>query len=180
MGMPTTPAYIMQVALLVPAIVKLGVPMEAAHLFALYFAILSAITPPVALAVYAANGISGAGLWESGLAAVKLGLTGYIIPFMFVFGPSLLMIGEWHWIAMTTVSALCGVILLAGGLHAYLIGVASLWQRIFMIAAALCLIKPGLYTDLAGGTLAAIVIIAQLLARSRGALPEGENQAQRP
>jgi TRAP-type uncharacterized transport system fused permease subunit len=90
------------------------------------------------------------------------------------------MIGEWHWIAMTTVSALCGVILLAGGLHAYLIGVASPWQRIFMIAAALCLIKPGLYTDLAGGTLASIVIIAQLLARSRGALPEGENQAQRP
>ncbi|MGF1620062.1 MAG: TRAP transporter permease [Rhodomicrobiaceae bacterium] len=180
MGMPTTPAYIMQVALLVPAIVKLGVPMEAAHLFALYFAILSAITPPVALAVYAANGISGAGLWESGLAAIKLGFTGYIIPFMFVFGPSLLMIGEWHWIALTSASALCGVILLAGGLHAYLIGEASPWQRIFMVAAALCLIKPGLYTDLAGGTLASIVIITQLLARSRDALPEGKKQAQRP
>jgi TRAP transporter 4TM/12TM fusion protein len=168
MGMPTTPAYIMQVALLVPAIVKLGVSIPAAHMFAFYFAILSAITPPVALAVYAANGLSGAGLWESGYAAQKLGLTGYIIPFMFVFGPSLLMIGEWSTIALTSTSALCGVILLAGGLHAYLIGVASPWQRILLIAAALCLIKPGLYTDLSGAILASIVVVTQMLARSQG------------
>jgi TRAP-type uncharacterized transport system fused permease subunit len=93
MGLPTTPAYIVQVALLVPALVRLGVQVEAAHLFVLYFAVLSAITPPVAMAVYAANGISRAGLMESSWAAVKLGLTGYIIPFMFVFGPSLLLIG---------------------------------------------------------------------------------------
>jgi TRAP transporter 4TM/12TM fusion protein len=176
MGMPTTPAYIMQVALLVPAIVKLGVPVEAAHLFAFYFAILSAITPPVALAVYAANGLSGAGLWESGVAAVKLGLTGYIIPFMFVFGPSLLMIGAWHTIALTSVTALCGVTLLAAGLHAYLIGPASLWQRIFMLAAALCLIKPGLYTDAAGAILAGIVIAAQLMARQQEALVRTKEQ----
>ncbi len=66
MGMPTTPAYIVQVALLVPALVKLGVPVEAAHMFVFYFAILSAITPPVAIAVYAANGISRGGLWRPG------------------------------------------------------------------------------------------------------------------
>ncbi len=167
MGMPTTPAYIMQVALLVPAVVKLGVTVEAAHMFVFYFAILSAITPPVALAVYAANGISGAGLWESGVAAVKLGLTGYIIPFMFVFGPSLLLIGPWSTIALTTISAACGVVLLAAGLHAFLITHASIWQRVFLVAAALCLIKPGLYTDLAGATLAGIVIITQLIERRR-------------
>ncbi|HUS97150.1 MAG TPA: TRAP transporter fused permease subunit, partial [Hyphomicrobiaceae bacterium] len=102
MGMPTTPAYIMQVALLVPAVIKLGVIPEAAHLFVFYFAILSAITPPVALAVYAANSLSGAGIWESSMAAVKLGLTGYIVPFMFVFGPSLLMIGSTDVIIATT------------------------------------------------------------------------------
>jgi TRAP transporter 4TM/12TM fusion protein len=180
MGMPTTPAYIMQVALLVPAIVKLGVPVEAAHLFAFYFAILSAITPPVALAVYAANGISGAGLWESGIAAIKLGLTGYIIPFMFVFGPSLLLIGEWHTIVLTSISAMCGVILLAAGLHAYLIVPAPPWQRIVMIAAALCLIKPGLYTDGAGAILAAIVITAQLLTRFREGLGSTKQQASEP
>ena len=167
MGMPTTPAYIMQVALLVPAVVKLGVTVEAAHMFVFYFAILSAITPPVALAVYAANGISGAGLWESGVAAVKLGLTGYIIPFMFVFGPSLLLIGAWQTIALTTVSAIGGVVLLAAGLHGYLIAHAPMWQRVLMVASAICLIKPGFYTDGAGIALALIVIVAQTIERKR-------------
>jgi len=180
MGMPTTPAYIMQVALLVPAIVKLGVSVEAAHLFAFYFAILSAITPPVALAVYAANGLSGAGLWDSGIAAVKLGMTGYIIPFMFVFGPSLLLIGAWHTIAMTSATALCGVILLAAGLHGFLIAHAPLWQRVFLVAAALCLIKPGLYTDLVGGILFATALIGQWLARTQAGLAESGKEVQRP
>ena len=169
MGMPTTPAYIMQVALLVPAVVKLGVPVEAAHMFVFYFAILSAITPPVALAVYAANGLSGAGLWDSGVAAVKLGLTGYIIPFMFVFGPSLLLIGEVSTIVLTTVSAIIGVVLLAAGLHGYLITHAAMWQRFLMVAAAFCLIKPGLYTDLAGAALTAIMLAGQLYDRRRAA-----------
>ena len=167
MGMPTTPAYIMQVALLVPAVVKLGVTVEAAHMFVFYFAILSAITPPVALAVYAANGLSGAGLWESGVAAVKLGLTGYIIPFMFVFGPSLLLIGAWSTVALTTVSAVCGVVLLAAGLHGYLLTHAAMWQRVLLVAAAICLIKPGIYTDLAGFGLAVIIIAAQVMERRR-------------
>ena len=136
-------------------------------MFVFYFAILSAITPPVALAVYAANGISGAGLWESGVAAVKLGLTGYIIPFMFVFGPSLLLIGAWHTIALTTVSAISGVVLLAAGLHGYLIAHAPMWQRVLMVAAAICLIKPGLYTDAAGIALALIVIVGQTVERRR-------------
>lgn len=165
MGMPTTPAYIMQVALLVPAIVKLGISQEAAHMFVFYFAILSAITPPVALAVYAANTLSGAGIWESSWAAVKLGLTGYIVPFMFVFGPSLLMVGEPTLIASTATTAIIGVILLAAGLHGYLITHAPWWQRIMMIAAAFCLIKPGLQTDVIGGLLTAIVLAAQILSR---------------
>ena len=116
MGLPTTPAYIVQVALLVPALVKLGVTVEAAHLFVLYFAVLSAITPPVAMAVYAANGISHARLMETSWAAVKLGLTGYIIPFMFVFAPSLLLIGDWQVVLLAVVTATIGVICLAGGL----------------------------------------------------------------
>src|SRR3546814_16639985 len=112
MGMPTTPAYIVQVALLVPALVKLGIVLEAAHMFTFYFAILSAITPPVALAVYAANGLSNAGLWDTGLAAVKLGATGYIVPFMFVFGPALLMIGEPFSIVLAASTAGIGVVCL--------------------------------------------------------------------
>lgn len=167
MGMPTTPAYIIQVSLLVPALVKLGVPLESAHMFVFYFAILSAITPPVAIAVYAANGLSGAGLWESSVAAVKLGATGYIIPFMFVFGPSLLMIGDWTTIATTAATATIGVIFLAAGLHGYFLTHCSLLQRAILIVAAFTLIKPGLITDLIGLSLGAAVLAIQVMARRR-------------
>ena len=95
MGMPTTPAYIVMVSLLVPALVKLGVATPAAHMFALYFAVLSAITPPVALAVFAAAGLAKAGMWKSGWQAVRIGAAGFIVPFMFVYEPALLMIGSW-------------------------------------------------------------------------------------
>ena len=167
MGMPTTPAYIVQVALLVPALVKLDVPVEAAHMFAFYFAILSAITPPVALAVYAANSISQGGLWETGLAALKLGATGYIIPFMFVFGPSLLMIGSWDQIFLTSVTAVVGVIALAGALHAFFLSPTAMWERFFLGGAALVLIKPGLATDLFGLGALAIVVVSQRMRPDR-------------
>ena len=166
MGMPTTPAYIVQVALLVPALVRLEIPLEAAHMFAFYFAILSAITPPVALAVYAANSLSGGGLWETGIAAVKLGATGYIIPFMFVFGPSLLMIGSWDRILLATVTAVIGVTALAASLHGYLLRSTRLWERLFLFGAALLLIKPGLVTDLGGAVLLGAVLISQQAFRS--------------
>ncbi len=165
MGLPTTPAYIVQVALLVPALVKLGVQVEAAHLFALYFAVLSSITPPVALAVYAANGISNGTLMETSWAAVKLGLTGYIIPFMFVFSPALLLIGDPLTVTLAATTALIGVVCLAGGLHEYfLLGVARSWQRVLLIAAALVLIKPGITTDLIGFALIALVLVTQRIA----------------
>ena len=164
MGLPTTPAYIMQVALLVPALVRLGVQVEAAHLFVLYFAVLSAITPPVALAVYAANGISRAGLMESSWAAVKLGLTGYIIPFMFVFGPSLLMIGEWYTIAGTVVTATIGVTCLAAALHNYFFfGPTRIWERLFLFGAAFVLINPGFQSDVIGASLLGLAVASQLL-----------------
>jgi TRAP transporter 4TM/12TM fusion protein len=166
MGLPTTPAYIVQVALLVPALVKLGIQVEAAHLFVLYFAVLSAITPPVAMAVYAANGISRAKLMESSWAAIKLGLTGYIIPFMFVFSPALLMIGDVVTVSMAALTATVGVICLAGGLHAYFFfGVARWWERLMLITAALVLIKPGLTTDLIGLGLVALIVASQLWLR---------------
>ncbi len=172
MGLPTTPAYIVQVALLVPAIVKLGVPVEAAHLFALYFAVLSAITPPVALAVYAANGLSRASLMDTSWAAVKLGLTGYIIPFMFVYGPSLLLIGGPLEIIQTSITASIGVVCLAGALHGwFLFGAARPWERLLLIAGALVLIKPGLYTDLVGIVLISLTVLSQKLIRREVAAP---------
>ncbi len=162
MGMPTTPAYIVQVALLVPALVRLGIPVPAAHMFVFYFAILSAITPPVAIAVYAACGISRAKVWETSVSAVKLGLTGYIIPFMFVFGPSLLLIGTWEKIVTTAITAIIGVTFLSAGLSGYLVSPARFLNRVIFVAAALTLIKPGLATDAAGIALAVLGVVMNL------------------
>ena len=176
MGLPTTPAYIVQVALLVPALVKLGVQVEAAHLFVLYFSVLSAITPPVAMAVYAANGISHAKLMETGWASVKLGLTGYIIPFMFAFAPSLLLIGDPATAALSAVTASVGVICLAGGLHRhFFLGPARSWERLMLIVAALALIKPGWVSDLAG-----LGLIALTLASQRWLRPRADETAREP
>ena len=163
MGLPTTPAYIVQAALLAPALVKLGVAREAAHLFVFYYAILSVITPPVAISLYAANSLSGAGLWESGIAAVKLAATGYIIPFMFVFGPPLLLIGSWGNIAWTAVTALLGVICLASSLHGYLLLPIKLLLRFVLFISAIALIAPGLESDLVGLLLVGALLLQQKL-----------------
>ena len=174
MGMPTTPAYIMMVALLVPAVIKMGAVTPAAHMFAFYFAILSAITPPVALAVFAAASLAKANMWTTGWAAVRIAAPAYIVPFMFVYEPKLLLIvtdwgADWLYVGWSVASASIGVIALAGGLFGWLLGFASAWQRGLLIVAALCLITPGLITDTIGFGLLAVVVATQLLARRRAA-----------
>jgi len=187
MGMPTTPAYIMMAALLIPALIKLGlagcpVPVTpeckaavvpAAHMFAFYFAILSAITPPVALAVFAAASLAKANMWESGFAAMRAAAPAYIVPFMFVYEPLLLLIvndwsKEWAFVVWSVITASIGVVCLAASLFGWLFTFATLWHRVLLFVAALCLIKPGLITDAIGLVLLAVVAAAQLLARRRG------------
>jgi TRAP transporter 4TM/12TM fusion protein len=167
MGMPTTPAYIVMVALLVPAIHKLGIVLPAAHMFAFYFAILSAITPPVALAVYAAAGLAKANMWTSGWAAMRAAAPAYIVPFMFVYEPALLMIGDWQTTAHAFVTATFGVVLLSAGLFGYLLRPAAMWERALLVAAAVLLIKPGWITDLVGVGLFALVAGVQWASRQR-------------
>ncbi len=164
-GLPTTPSYILLVALLIPAIIKLGVPEPAAHMFAFYFAVLSAITPPVALAVFAAAGLAKADMWDSGWAAMKIGAAGFIVPFMFVYQPALLMIGTWPEIILASLTASIGIALFAGGLHGYFVTRASIWQRGVLVAAGFFLVFPGTWTDAAGIALAAFVIIVQWMTR---------------
>jgi len=161
MGMPTTPSYIVMVSLLVPAVIKLGAIPPAAHMFAFYFAILSAITPPVALAVFAAAGLAKTGIWATGLESVRLAAPAYIIPFMFIYEPSLMLIGDWFTSLTSSVTAVIGVICLAAGLQGYLLREARWWERIMLLAAALLLIKPGYITDAIGLTLLVIVFVAQ-------------------
>ena len=161
MGLPTTAAYIVQAALLIPALIKLGVPTIAAHMFVFYFAIISAITPPVAMAVYAAAGIAGSNLWRTGLEAMRIGATGFIIPFMFVYGPSLLMIGSTTTIVTTIISSCIGVVALSAGLMGWFLKKATWLERLLLVAGALLLIKPGLITDLIGLSLLILVILMQ-------------------
>ena len=161
MGMPTTPAYIVQAALLIPALIKLGVLNVAAHMFVFYFSTISAITPPVAMAVYAAAGIGGAKLWPTGLWAMRIAATGFIVPFMFVYGPSLLFIGSAFDIITSFVSASFGVIALAAGMMGWFVKKLNPWERTVLIVAALLLIKPGLYTDAVGYVLLALIYIRQ-------------------
>jgi TRAP transporter 4TM/12TM fusion protein len=189
MGMPTTPAYIMMAALLIPALIKLGTTncppglspddckalvVPPAHMFAFYFAILSAITPPVALAVYAAAGLAKANMWASGFAAMRAAAPAYIVPFMFVYEPRLLLIvtdwsTDWAFVAWSVITASMGVICLAGSLFGWLFTLAAPWHRVLLFIGALCLIKPGLITDVIGLGLLAIVAAAQLAARRRAA-----------
>jgi TRAP transporter 4TM/12TM fusion protein len=161
MGMPTTPAYIVQAALLIPALIKLQVLPIAAHLFVFYFAIISAITPPVAMAVYAAAGIGKTNLWATGLAALRLGATGFIVPFMFVYGTSLLFVGSWAEILTTIASSCIGVICLSASLHGWLLRPTVWWERLLLGAAAFLLIKPGLLTDAVGLILLGAVVLSQ-------------------
>ena len=172
MGMPTTPAYIIMTALLVPALVKFGVVVPAAHMFAFYFAILSAITPPVALAVFAAAGIAKSDLWATGLAAVRIAATSFIVPFMFVYEPALLMIGDWPAIIWASMTAGAGVLLFAAGLHGYFITHSGHWQSVLLAVAGLLLIDPHVVTDAIGVVLAAVVIAAQLAGRRAALKPE--------
>ena len=166
LGLPTTPSYIVMVALLVPALVKLGAVTPAAHMFAFYFAILSAITPPVALAVFAAASLAKTSMWDAGWAAMRIGAAGYIVPFMFVYEPALLMIGPWYVTAVALASAVIGVIALAASLHGYLLAALSMWQRAVLFVAAILLIAPELISSIVGLLLLAAVAINQgLLSR---------------
>jgi TRAP-type uncharacterized transport system fused permease subunit len=185
MGMPTTPAYIMMVALLVPAVIKLGAVTPAAHMFAFYFAILSAITPPVALAIFAAAGLAKANMWQSGFAAMRAAAPAYIVPFMFVYEPMLLLVvkdwaSDWPFVLWSVVSASVGVVCLAGSLFGWLLAYALAWQRVLLFIAALSLIKPGLLTDTVGLMLLAVVVGVQLVTRRRGTLTSPADVAKAP
>jgi len=166
MGMPTTPAYIMQAALLVPAIIKLGVEPMAAHMFAFYFSCLSAVTPPVALAVYAAASIGGANLWGAGVQAVKFAAAGFIVPFFFIYSPALLFSGSWDEILRAIVTGSIGVVALAAGLEGYFLRNATWFERLLFLAAAFLLIDPNVLTDAIG---IAVLVAALAVQKLRAA-----------
>lgn len=151
MGMPTTAAYAVAASVVAPGLVQLGIPQLTAHFFVFYFAVLSAITPPVALASYAAAGISGANPMETSVTSFKIGIAAFIVPFMFFYNSALLMEGTTLEILRAGVTAIVGVFLLSSSVQGWFIGARSAWFiRMLLLVAALFLISGGIVTDIIG------------------------------
>jgi TRAP transporter 4TM/12TM fusion protein len=157
MGVPTAAAYIITAALVAPALSDLGVEPIAAHMFIFYFAIISAITPPVALAAFTGAGIANSNSMRTAFTASRLGIVAYIVPFSLVYGPSLVLVGTPTQIVLSTVTALIGVFLLGIGVQGWFLFKLNNWVRAFLVILSLTLIKPGLMTDTIG-IIGAIVI----------------------
>lgn len=167
MGVPTTAQYIIISALVAPALIKLGVVAIAAHLFIFYFGTRADITPPVALAAYAGAGIAGSNPMKTGITAFQLGIAGYIVPFMFIYGPELLIMGPVHKVIFATLSATFGVYCLAAGVQNCLLMKTTFYERILLLITSFLLIKPGFTTDLVGLALFGTVYLSQTLRRRR-------------
>jgi TRAP transporter 4TM/12TM fusion protein len=177
MGMPTTAVYVLLAVLVAPGLSKLGILPIAAHLFIFYFGMLSMVTPPVCLASYAAASIGKTDPVRTGWEAMRLCAIAYVVPFLFVFSPALLLIGSWHAVAISIATAIVGAVLLGIGLVGYLFRPIGVLKRfLFLVAAAGLLIpvvETGTYTSLtwainAGGLLLAVIMVAiEWLARSR-------------
>jgi TRAP transporter 4TM/12TM fusion protein len=170
-ALPTTPAYIMLAALLIPALIKLGVPPIAAHMFAFYFGCLSAVTPPECLAVYAAASIARCSVWKAGWQAMKFAAAGFIVPFFFVYYPALLFQGSWTDIALAFLTGGIGVVALAAGLEGYWLRPGTWLERALMLAAAFLLIDPSLVTDVIGLGLLAAALVMQKVRAPDAAVP---------
>ena len=162
MGMPTTAAYAVAASVVAPGLVQLGIPQLTAHFFVFYFAVLSAITPPVALASYAAAGISGANPMETSVASFKIGIAAFIVPFMFFYNSAILMDGTWLEVGRAGLTAVIGVYLLSSGVQGWFMGGRTAWFiRLALMVAALCMIAGGFVTDLIGVGLAVAIYVIQ-------------------
>ena len=161
MGLTATVCYILLATLVAPALIAMGIPAIAAHLFMLYWGMLFMITPPVAIAVYVASGIAGSPMMKTGYQAMRLGIVAYIIPFMWIYKPVLLMQGSFMEIILTVVTSAIGVMALAGSVEGYVLTKASLLQRLLLGAGAILLITPGLTTDCAGASILAVAVFWQ-------------------
>jgi TRAP-type uncharacterized transport system fused permease subunit len=170
MGLPTTAAYVVLAALGAPALIDLGVPLLAAHLFIFYFGCISNVTPPVSLAAYAASGIAGSPPLKTAWTAMLLASAGFIVPFMFVYGPPLLLVGGAGEIVLVTVTALAGVTALAAAAMGFLRRRLAGWERALLGAAAVALIFPGPVSDGFG-----VVVLVVMFIRSGSETGDGRN-----
>ncbi|WP_447956846.1 TRAP transporter permease [Vreelandella sp. EE7] len=161
MGMPTTAAYAVAASVVAPGLINIGIQPLVAHFFVFYFAVVSAITPPVALASYAAAGISGDNPMGTSVASFKIGLAAFIVPFMFFYSPAMLMEGSAMQILRVGVTATLGIVLLSGMVQKWFFGPVNTLQRVVMLVGAIFMIYGGIYTDVAGLAIGAALFVMQ-------------------
>lgn len=166
MGVPTTANYVITSTIAAPALLRLGVPILPAHMFAFYFGIIADVTPPVALAAMAGSGIARANPMRTGLTASRLAIAAFLVPYAFVLSPQLLLVKvsnplEVIWPVFTCA---VGLFTLSGGLAGYLLGNLAVWERLLYGLGGVLLVEPRGTTDLIGF---ALIVIAFLLQRTR-------------
>ena len=158
LGLPTAPAYIITSSVVGPALVSAGVPMLTAHLFVFYFSLLAMVTPPVALVSFTAASIAKANTTETCWEGFKLTFAAFIVPYMFVYSPVLLMEGTVPMIVWATITAVIGIVFFACSIQGFFFGELSIIQRGLLFIASLMTIYSGLITDLIGALIFGIVI----------------------
>ncbi|AGX03512.1 hypothetical protein B14911_21573 [Bacillus sp. NRRL B-14911] len=174
MGSPTTANYVITSTIAAPAIILLGVPDLSAHLFVFYFGIIADITPPVALAAFAAAGVSGGEPIKTGVNSAKLAIAAFIIPYMFVLSPELLMIDTtWYYLVWVVFTALAGMMAIGSGVIGYWFRRLWWFERIIGIVGGLCLIYPETLTDIIGlVSFAALIILQFVIKRDDSLKPQ--------
>ena len=167
MGMPTSGAYIVMATLIAPGLMELGLSQIQAHMFVFYFACMSMLTPPVAIAAYAAAGIAKANPSKVGFAAWRLALAAFVVPYMFAYGPELLMCGTVAESIIPFITAMLGCLCLASALEGYMLEDLSIPFRVLCGVAALLLINTGTVTDIIGICILTLVFIFQYARRKK-------------
>lgn len=171
MGLPSIPSYIITSTIAAPALVQLGIPALVAHMFCFYFAMFANLTPPVALAAFAAAGIAGGSPMKTGWASVKLALAGFILPYMFVYNTDLLLLDTPIAKAVqVAITAAIGVFLISVAVEGFLFHKVNVVLRLICLAGAYLLIDSGLTTDIIGIVIFAAVVIFQKTTAKKGAI----------
>jgi TRAP-type uncharacterized transport system fused permease subunit len=171
-GVPTTANYIIMVTVAAPALGMLGVAPIVAHFFVFYYGVLADITPPVALAAYAGASMAGADPFRTGNTAFRLGLGKALVPFVFVYGPAMLIVTPQFTVVdflITVFGCVAGITLLSAAFAGFALAPLRVWERWLVAVAALPLIAPDLASTLVGLVIASPVLVRQVLARQRAA-----------
>ena len=161
-----------------PILIKMGLPVLAAHMFVFYFGIVADITPPVALAAYAGSAIAKSNPMKTGVTATRLAITAFIVPYIFAYNPQMLLIdAAWYDVVQIVITALIGIFAVSAGMEGYMIVKCPWWQRIMLLGGGLLSIIPGIATDAAGILLIAAVIIIQKLSQKKELTPPATIQS---